>query len=286
MRAARAVLELGRVSNLPTVWMNCAAAWVLTGGRIDQLALLYLCVAGSLVYLAGTILNDAFDTKFDAEHRKERPIPSGRISLRNTWILGGACLVLGVTTFLLTTRADPVFVLVLAVAVVVYDATHKRSLAGPWVMGSCRLLLYLVAATAAPNGHDLANALVIGAGAGAYVVGLSYVAQGEATGAKLHRWPLLLLSAPVLVGLYAVLKRPAPFPFAALFIFSVWIGIALAVLTDKAKAGRVGKAVGMLLAGLILFDTFMLSFFYPLLIPLFLALFLLTLGLQRLVPAT
>ncbi len=285
VRTARAVLELGRVSNLPTVWANCVAAWMLTGGSIYAPQLWFSCLAGSLVYVAGTVLNDAFDTEFDAEHRKDRPIPSGRISRQTTWLLGGGALAFGVAIFLGATFAHPLFVGALAVAVVIYDWTHKRSIAGPWIMGACRFLLYLTVASGAPNGHAPDNALIVGAAAGIYVVGLSYVARGEATGAKLLRWPLGLLAVPILVGLYATFGLQHPLPYCVLFVFCIWIGIALAILTDQEKADRVGKAVGFLLAGLVLFDALMLSYI-PVLVPFLVATFLLTLVLQRFVPAT
>ncbi len=69
----KALLLLGRVSNLPTVWSNCLAAWLLAGGVLigaaDVKRFAWLIVGATLLYLAGMFLNDAFDERFDREHR-------------------------------------------------------------------------------------------------------------------------------------------------------------------------------------------------------------------------
>src|SRR5215813_6594523 len=90
----RALLVLGRVSNLPTVWSNCLAGWVL-GDRGCPHRLPFLITGASFLYVAGMFLNDAFDVAFDREYRKERPVPSGVISARAVWICGFAMLLLG-----------------------------------------------------------------------------------------------------------------------------------------------------------------------------------------------
>ena len=90
----RTLLVLGRVSNLPTVWSNCLAAWWLGGGgRWERFAV--LCAGASLLYTAGMFLNDAFDADFDRRYRAERPIPSGQISPRAVWSMAWACLLVG-----------------------------------------------------------------------------------------------------------------------------------------------------------------------------------------------
>src|ERR1044071_10332569 len=71
----RTLLILGRISNLPTVWSNCVAGWLLGGGG-DLRRLGWLCAGASLLYMGGMYLNDACDSHFDALHRAERPIPS------------------------------------------------------------------------------------------------------------------------------------------------------------------------------------------------------------------
>src|SRR5687768_18320093 len=80
----RTLLVLGRASNLPTVWSNCLAGWIL-GGEGQWSGLMLLMLGGTFLYLGGMYLNDAFDSEFDRQHRPERPIPSGAISLGEVW---------------------------------------------------------------------------------------------------------------------------------------------------------------------------------------------------------
>jgi 4-hydroxybenzoate polyprenyltransferase len=145
LKFLRALLVLGRVSNLPTVWSNCLAGWLLGGGgHYNRLPFLF--GGATLLYVGGMFLNDAFDANFDREHRKERPIPSGAISVGAVgrwsvgWLLAGlACL------FWLGSRTG-VAGLILLVCIVIYDWIHKRTILAPVLMGACRMLLYLVTA--------------------------------------------------------------------------------------------------------------------------------------------
>lgn len=70
-------LRLGRISNLPTVWTNVLVGVLLTGAALGDARLPLLMLALSLFYVGGMFLNDAFDREFDAQHRPDRPIPSG-----------------------------------------------------------------------------------------------------------------------------------------------------------------------------------------------------------------
>src|SRR5947209_942179 len=139
-----ALLVLGRVSNLPTVWSNCLAGWWLGGGAYTG-GLPALFIGTSLLYIGGMFLNDAFDIEFDVQHRKERPIPSGAIRPTTVWILGFTCLVLGIALLFTISASSGGLGLILTGFIVLYDATHKRISFAPIFMGICRLLLYLVA---------------------------------------------------------------------------------------------------------------------------------------------
>src|SRR5947199_6025840 len=90
----RTLLDLGRVSNLPTVWSNCLAGWLLGGGG-PAWRFALLCFGATCLYVGGMYLNDAFDVEFDREFRRDRPIPSGAISLQAVWRWRFHWLVLG-----------------------------------------------------------------------------------------------------------------------------------------------------------------------------------------------
>ena len=199
MHRLRALLILGRVSNLPTVWSNCLAGWWLGGaGFSDRLPLLF--AGGTFLYVGGMFLNDAFDEEFDRLHRKERPIPAGVISAKAVWRWGIAWLIAGIATWFALGWMTGVLGVILAASIVLYDAVHKRVSFAPLLMALCRFWLYLAAAAVGTKG--ITTVAVAGAIAlGAYIVGISYLARRESTGGVVTYWPLALLVAPPVVAI-------------------------------------------------------------------------------------
>src|SRR5678815_4009305 len=141
-RYLRTLLILGRVSNLPTVWSNCLAGWLLgNGGEWTHFAL--LAAGATLLYAGGMYLNDAFDAEFDSQHRRERPIPSGAIRAGTVWRIGIALLVAGVGLFVPLGLFTGLLAVLLCCCIVLYDAVHKLVTLSPVIMALCRFLLYL-----------------------------------------------------------------------------------------------------------------------------------------------
>lgn len=290
---ARTVLVLGRVSNVPTVWANIVAGWLLGGGGWWP-ELLWVLLGATFVYIAGMTLNDAWDARWDAEHAPERPIPSGQITRGQTWALGGLQLLAGVAVLLFAAHASKVFVLVLVLVILRYNMAHKGNPIAPWIMGTCRLMLYPVAASsAAAVGGDwrllegwpglrlssgpLSLAWVFGFALFAYVVALTFVARAERSPGRAASWPWLLLILPFAINALAGLWW-AGLPLLAWVVF-VWS------LRRKAGIG-IGRLVGLLLAGMVLVDVMSASA-VDWRIGLSLALLLpVNLALQRLIPAT
>jgi len=156
----RTLLILGRVSNLPTVWSNLLAGWMLAdftpllgvmppkGYAPDDTLWPTLCllVGGSCLYVGGMYLNDFCDAVFDARFCPTRPIPAGKISRRLVGLLTILWFSAGFGCF---TTFGPVtlgFTLLLISAIVLYDFHHKDVAWAPLLMGFCRCLLYLLAA--------------------------------------------------------------------------------------------------------------------------------------------
>src|SRR5882672_1844198 len=129
----RALLILGRASNLPTVWSNCLAGWLLGGGG-EPRRLALLCLGATLVYLGGMFLNDAFDAQFDQQHRPERPIPSGAIQAGTVWKWGFVFLGLGWLVLGWLGNATLVLATVLVLSILIYDAVHKIFAFSPVLM--------------------------------------------------------------------------------------------------------------------------------------------------------
>ncbi len=173
----RAFLLLARVSNLPTVWTNVAAGVVVSRGALAWPGLAALCGAVSALYVAGMILNDAFDHEIDARLRPERPVPAGDVSLAGVFVAGAATMVAGEAALAWASRDTAVLAwgLVLAAVIVYYDYRHKRDRFGPLVMGVCRGLVYCLAAAA--TGGVSRAVLLAAALVTAYVAGLTLVAK-------------------------------------------------------------------------------------------------------------
>ena len=174
----RSYLLLARLSNLPTVWSNVLAGYVLGGGTADEQLVINLAIAVSALYTGGMFLNDAFDHEVDAVARPERPIPRKDVSVTEAAAIGGAMIVLGagaIAMVLAPTTEVFIWVLVLANAILVYDFHHKQNRFAPMLMGLCRGLVYCVVAAA--SGAVTARVLIAAAVLAAYVAELSVVAR-------------------------------------------------------------------------------------------------------------
>jgi hypothetical protein len=247
----RTLLILGRVSNLPTVWSNCLAGWLL-GGAGSVWRLLLLSLGATCLYIGGMYLNDAFDVEFDREYRPERPIPAGQITVDEVWRWGFGWLGIGTVTLVLLGRTTGALTALLLLCIILYDAIHKHFGLSPLLMSACRFFLYLVASSAA--GHGISGLAIWSAFAlAAYIVGLTYLARQESAGGTVNGWPCGLLVAPILL---ALLVNAQEYRTRALLLSSVlalWIVRCLrhAFLVSEPNIGR---AVGGLLAGIVLVD--------------------------------
>jgi 4-hydroxybenzoate polyprenyltransferase len=257
----RSWLHLCRISNLPTVWSNVLAGWLLAGGAWDS-GLGWVMLCGSLMYCGGMVLNDVCDAAFDRQHQPHRPIAAGRVSWAGACL--GALLMLAMGLGLgLSSGAQPPLLLGLAVAIVAYDLYHKPWAGSVLVMGLCRSLLMLVAASAAGPWQQLwpqAAAL------GCYVVGITLVARLEQPG----QGSKLTWAHPA----YLVLMAPAMLSLVHVAIHRQWLSAVIcqtAFLTSTTLAlglmrrggPSVGAAVGLLLAAMPVVDALALQPRHP-----------------------
>ena len=283
-RHLRTLLILGRVSNLPTVWSNCLAGWWLGGGE-NFANVPFLFFGVSALYVGGMYLNDAFDADFDRQHRPERPIPSGAISLPAVWGWGLAWLGLGALSLIFIGKTTGALGLVLIACILLYDATHKVITASPWLMGACRFWIYVIAGSAAGGGLN-GWPIWCGVALAVYVAGLSHMARLESSRATIPRWPFALLVAPVFL---ALLMDPGENRVPALWlslILVLWIARCVRPIFQGGQV-NVGRIVSGLLAGIVFVDWLAVApGGPPALNVVFLIQFGATLGLQRFVPAT
>jgi hypothetical protein len=278
----RTLLVLGRVSNVPTVWSNCLAAWLLNGGG-NWIAFGLLCTGATLLYVGGMFLNDAFDTDFDRQFRAERPIPSGQISERDVWWIGSLLIFFGWLFLFLLGSKVALFASLLVAAIVLYDAIHKHTEDAPFIMASCRFLLYLVAGAAT---FRVVNEPVLwhGLALAAYIVGLSFLARKESGQGALSLWPLMFLIMPFVANLAMNSQRTGLSWLVSVGLMT-WLVWCFRPLLQVVKL-NVGRVVAGLLAGIVLVDCSAVPQLTIAVAAAFASLFVLALLLQRIVPAT
>lgn len=279
-----ALLVLGRASNLPTVWSNCFAGWFLGGGGESWWLFFDVCIGATLLYTGGMFLNDAIDVEFDRQHRKERPIPSGQVSLGTVWwltlvLLGSGAIMLiplGTTTAILS--------VLLLLTIVVYDVVHKWVAFSPIIMAGCRFWLFLLAASvgdAGITGYAMWGAVVLSL----YIVGLSYIARRESLTSPIAAWPCYLMATPVVL---ALLINNGSFRPQAIILSVVLIAWVVNCVRHTFGSGErnVGRTVSGLLAGIVLVDLLAVGAgSFPIVFG-FACLFVLALLFQRFIPAT
>ncbi len=287
----RTILVLGRVSNLPTVWSNVLVGWFLAGGAWN-LELVWLLLGMSLVYVAGMTLNDAFDAKWDRKHGADRPIPRGDISEAIVWVIGAAQLVVGVEILLGLTSVDTLLAALLVLAVLLYNWLHKHHASSVLLMGACRALVYLGAASAVAVHTEalMVPPLVwlVAGGVVLYIAGLTLAARREhlASPGSVATLPRLLLMLPVLFPLFSfryVPSTPVTYALVAAGVLGVWSWL---LLTRKALGEKIPLGIARGIAGIACFDAATVVFADWRAAVLCLVFFVLALGAQRVIPAT
>lgn len=254
-------LQLGRVSNLPTVWTNTLAAIVLSGQAISLTHIISLMIAMSLAYVGGMFLNDAFDRNIDAQERPERPIPSKRVAAREVFISGFSMLL--ITVMIVTAvgiqTSNALAALVgstaLCLSIVAYNIWHKGNPISPLLMGLCRLLVYICCAmslTTEPQQWVFIGALVTLS----YLIGLTYTAKQEQFGQVSTLWPLAFLTIPIMLGIYHI--NDSTLVLASVFVLSLWILYCLRLILRR-QPGDIPRAVVRLIAGISLVDGLLIS---------------------------
>ncbi|MDC0252169.1 UbiA family prenyltransferase [bacterium] len=291
MSFLRTLLILGRVSNLPTVWTNVAVGWFLCGG--GWTAELGWIVAGiSLLYVGGMTMNDAFDAKWDQENAPERPIPAGQISHRATWAVYLAETVAGIAILSRLTSVNELLIGGLILSITLYNILHKHWKGSVILMGLCRAFVYIAAGSAVAtqtSSLEVATILFVVAGAVVlYIAGITLAARNEHLDSPVGNSFLnrILLMLPVLfplLGFRTVPTNPLYIGVTAVGVIGVWAWI---VLSRKALAEKIPRGIAFLIAGIAFNDAAILAFADWRAASAALACFALTLGLQRVVPAT
>ncbi len=215
-----ALLATGRIANLPTVcsnvlvgfWLSSSLVfahhWEAPGHDARVFALLLLMLPCCMIYVAGCMLGDALDYRFDVQNRAERPLPRGILTVHGVkraayMLFGLALIMLAVSNHLIALARGEDFSpthsiiqvheillgLLLSAVVIAYAFHHKKNrIAALVMMGSCRFLLVILAMAFAHK---------------------TYLAQttatSQATASQLRLTPSWIIIPAIAVAAYTVL---------------------------------------------------------------------------------
>ena len=319
----KALLATGRISNLPTVWCNCLAAALILFHQSERgltiinqpwsieltYFTIYLTVISSFIYVGGCFAGDYQDRRFDAQNKPERPIPSGVLN-KYTVLTIGVTLILSAFTggmfiprmfaesFHLVQIQLPIMLLIFSVAC--YAQHHKKSpFIGLPLIGLCRFFLVIFAAAAAailigevrgtPDHPYFRSAsylilpiILYAAAVCIYTIAFASVARTESSDSPIT-WRNILRYTMLALPL-AVLVTNQQFQLTtiiALIIYALWLSYAFSFLSKNK-----GQYVSKCLAGFCLLDACFVAQFGWQWLAICIILFLLSLALQKIAPAT
>ena len=138
------------------------------------------------------------------------------------------------------------------VCILFYNAIHKIMVVAPVLMGGCRFLVYLAAASVGLNGVT-GESIWKGLALAGYIVGLSSLARKESAPVRIQYWPCIFLAAPLLVAGLAddgPDQRAAALCSVVLILWVVWTLLQ----TLGREHPNIGRAISRLLAGIALVD--------------------------------
>jgi 4-hydroxybenzoate polyprenyltransferase len=255
------------------------AGWWLGGGG-NHAALPFLFAGATFLYLGGTFLNDAFDAQYDREYRRGRPIASSALTSDAVRRWGVAWLGLGVLSLFWVGAVAGGLALVLAGSIFLYNAIHRVVIFSPLLLGFCRFLLYLIAASTALDGAT-GWAIWCGLALAAYVTGVGYIARWEKGREPATHWPLVLLAVPILL---ALLMDTGGYRESGLLLSAILALWTLRCLrpTLWSPERAVDLTASGLAAGIVFVDCLAAADAPRIITGIFIGLFLVTLALQRL----
>ena len=258
----KTLFELGRISNLPTVWSNVLAGVVIAGGTIGLQSTSILIASLSLFYIGGMFLNDAFDTEFDIIERPERPIPSKKITQKMVFVIGFILLILGIfllyieafTTNLFNLNLILFLGMLLSAFIIIYNKYHKNNPYSPLIMGFCRISIYFIVSAFFLSYFNI-HIFVASFFLLSYLIGLTYLAKQENIGYLKNQWPLLFLIAPIIYG-YTLIENYFSYITLGFFVLNIFVAL---YFTFNKKIRNIKKSVTLLISGICIYDAVLIA---------------------------
>lgn len=178
----RAWTELMRVSNVPTVLSNVLTGVALGCGQEPFAWQVWVVtsLAIGFLYVGGMALNDVCDIETDRAERPSRPLPSGRIARQTALIFAVAMFLLAVLAMVVWSVTAGLMAAGLVGLIVCYDLFHRQWTPSYLILGVCRAMIYLLAATATTRPILWPVAGVMAGILNVYTIVISLIARSEA----------------------------------------------------------------------------------------------------------
>ena len=246
-----------RPANLVTAVADVAAGFGISlalAGKVDiwqglrygQLDFILLCLATIGLYGGGVVFNDVFDFKIDQIERPERPLPSGRVSLKQAIALGIVLFSIGILAAFLTGILAGLLAILIALLALLYDAKGKHHpVLGPLNMSLCRGANLLLGLSFIPESLLLGAGLVILPVI--YISSITLISRGEVAGGNKSHLNLAIvgysLVAAILLGLGLVFPYQMWYALGFVLLFSSMVFPPLIRAWKSLDPGDIRKAV-------------------------------------------
>ena len=106
-----------------SVVFSCIAGYLLAAKNVNSLILIMLAVGGYCMVGASNVFNQIIERDLDAlmERTKSRPIPMGRISVTNAFVLGTILTIMGLTILYSINTCTAIFA---AISIFIYTSIY------------------------------------------------------------------------------------------------------------------------------------------------------------------
>lgn len=254
----RAYLDLIRIPNVFTAFADVVAGFLYVGGTAGNWrTAILLAVASGCLYAGGCALNDVCDVARDTRERPNRPIPSGRVTRRAALALSVFLCSLGIGAAAGISGRAALTAILLAGAVVLYDAVFKRTVLAPGLMGTCRALNLALGMSGAQtlwSGTTLVPIVLMWL----YVTSVTHFARREAEGGGRGRLVAgavgVSLAVVGLTSLCRLVHAVHVEYLAAATLLALWLGYRGLTAVVHPKPASVQRTVRTFVISIILFD--------------------------------
>lgn len=209
-------------------------------------SLLWLCLSTVGLYGGGVVFNDVFDAELDKKERPERPIPSGKATVKSAGWLAAVLLMIGIASAFMVSVISGVIAFIIAVLAVVYDAWGKhQKIFGPVNMGLCRGGNLLLGVSVLPS--LIGEVWFIAFFPVIYIAAITMISRGEVHGENRNalKGALFIYGFVIISLVWLSFTNSGSWWFVLPFVvlFAMLIFPPLIKALHKEKPHLIGKAV-------------------------------------------